>query len=424
MSARSSRNLSVRPTPPRAPFLRVVALGFFVLGCFLLYLASPLSRASLVESTLTRSTLKIEDVQVGQRVWADNPDVETTSATNVDPATWNRLHLRAEAVWDDGTIDDINIATLQSPEWIVRHEARVGATVPIPLDLVEMGLPVDMRAKVLAIERCPAIEAGAGRVVLTTVNHLNRDAYQITVEDAQGRREVSRPTGLHKFYRPTDGQWISAREIQPGDKLRDVNGHAITVVSVQPLPGVHRVYNLTVEGEHVYHVSTLGLLVHNNDCSISIPSKQYQDNWAQAFGDSTNGVRNFRGDPVQIPEGHVMSVRDPDMSAPPIVEAGPFTTAQRESFVAGQSAGTRLSPHHRHQIPTSQGGVIDEIPGPGHSAGNSHTAGTPSRHLNDSIFNSMEGGHALRIAEIRAHWQAKGQRLIEIEVGVWIDPGP
>ncbi len=183
MSIQSLRNLGDRSTATRVPYLGAVAFGFFVLGCSLLYLASPLSRASHVERNVGPATHKIEDIPVGQRVWADNPDVETTRATGVDPATWKRLRLRAESVWDDGTLDDINIVTLQSPQWIDGHKVRVGATVPIPLDLVEMGLPADMRAKVLAIERCPAIDGGAGRVVLTTVNHLNRDAYEITVVD-------------------------------------------------------------------------------------------------------------------------------------------------------------------------------------------------------------------------------------------------
>jgi hypothetical protein len=118
-----------------------------------------------------------------------------------------------------------------------------------------------------------------------------------------------------------------------------------------------------------------------------------------------------------------MSPRDPAMSASPIVETGPFTTAQREAMLAGESGGTRISPHHRHQIPTTHGGVIDELPGPGHPSGNDHTARSPSRHPSPSIFNSMEGGKALRQSEISRHWQAKGQRLIEVEPGVWIDPG-
>ena len=118
-----------------------------------------------------------------------------------------------------------------------------------------------------------------------------------------------------------------------------------------------------------------------------------------------------------------MSPRDPAMSAPPIVDGGPFTAAQREAMLTGDAGGTRLSSHHRHQIPTTHGGVIDELPGPGHPSGNIHTGGSPTRHPSPSIFNPMEGGNALRHSEISNHWAAKGQRLIEIEPGVWIDPG-
>jgi hypothetical protein len=35
----------------------------------------------------------------------------------------------------------------------------------------------------------------------------------------------------------------------------------------------------------------------------------------------------------------------------------------------------------------------------------------------------MEGGEALRKAEIQAHWKAKGARLVETKPGVWEDPG-
>lgn len=38
------------------------------------------------------------------------------------------------------------------------------------------------------------------------------------------------------------------------------------VVSSVPLPGVHRVYNCTVEGQHVYYVGELGALAHNVGC--------------------------------------------------------------------------------------------------------------------------------------------------------------
>jgi len=132
---------------------------------------------------------------------------------------------------------------------------------------------------------------------------------------------------------------------------------------------------------------------------------------------------NWKGQSVKLPKGHLMSPHDPAFSAKPIVDAGPFTTAQRAELLRGKNAGTHLSPHHRHQVPTTHGGVIDEVPGHGHSSGNIHTGISPTRHPGPSVFNPMEGGEALRAKEIRDHWRTKGERLVEVEPGVWVDPG-
>jgi len=181
------------------------------------------------------------------------------------------LRLRAQLHWEDGTLDDVNIETLQPPEWVAGHQAEVGATVPIPLDLVEMSLPADMQAVVVTNESCPAIAAGAGRVVLTTVNHLHPNVCELTVNDAEGRSEKTRPTELHKFYRENDGKWVSAEELSEGERIRGRFGSLI-VVSLEPVEGVHRVYNMTVEGEHVYYVSHLGILAHNIKCGSANPA--------------------------------------------------------------------------------------------------------------------------------------------------------
>lgn len=78
-----------------------------------------------------------------------------------------------------------------------------------------------------------------------------------------------------------------------------------------------------------------------------------------------------------------MSPRDPDFSAKPIIETAPYTSTQRDEFVAG----------------------------------NQHTTGIPNRHPATSIFNSEEG-NVLHAAEIKEHWINKGERLIEISPGV------
>src|SRR5439155_700781 len=104
----------------------------------------------------------------------------------------------------------------------------------------------------------------------------------------------------------------------------------------------------------------------------------------------------------------------------PRFRTGPYTGAQRAVFLQGQPGEPSVSPHHRHQLSTTlQGGVIDELTGPGHPEGNVHTTG--SRHPAPSFLNQFPG---LREQEITAYWLAKGLRLIEIGPDRWIDPGP
>lgn len=221
-------------------------------------------RTLATAASVARESRPIESFRVGDRVITATTG-STSLPTRVDVSTWRRLRLRGESTWDDGTTDVIDVETLQPPEWIAEYDAHVGAEVPLPLDLQEMGLPESLRSIVIANEPCPSIEAGAGRVVLTTVNHFNRDVQELVVRDQSGRTQTLRPTGLHKFFSRSRGQWIEAARLTEGELLEGVAG-PITVVGISPLGGAQRVYNMTVEDDHVYRVSTLGILVHNN-CS-------------------------------------------------------------------------------------------------------------------------------------------------------------
>lgn len=222
-----------------------------------------------------RRTFKaIEDLRVGDRVLADNPDEASPDQTAIDPATWRLLTLFAEDRWPDGTHDTIHIQTLQPPAWVELFAAGVGAEVPPPLDLVEMGLSEDLITTVVKNEPCPSLQpplAGEdpGRLILTTVNHLNPDVWELAAEPIRGPPGAAesprtlRPTGAHKFYSETRGGWAATNELEPGEVIRGRSG-PMRVTRAGPLPGVDRVYNLTVEGVHVYYVSELGLLAHNN----------------------------------------------------------------------------------------------------------------------------------------------------------------
>ena len=84
----------------------------------------------------------IEYISVGDRVVTrDGADSRMPAPTAVNPKTWKKLTLLAVTHWDNGTRDEINVETLQPPEWVKQHGVSIGAKVPLPLDLVEMGLP-------------------------------------------------------------------------------------------------------------------------------------------------------------------------------------------------------------------------------------------------------------------------------------------
>jgi hypothetical protein len=105
-------------------------------------------------------------------------------------------------------------------------------------------------------------------VILTTVNHLHRDVWELALRDRDGAVETVRPTGAHLFYSHSRGQWLAASELQAGERLDGVSG-PVAVVSTRRIPGTHRVYNFTVQGEHLYRVAQAGVLVHNNGCATA-----------------------------------------------------------------------------------------------------------------------------------------------------------
>jgi RHS repeat-associated protein len=226
------------------------------------------------ETHFVSSATPIEEVRVGQRVLAST--VQTAGnwppATHVDDATWRRLRLRAENPWADGTPDVIEVVTLQPPGWIESNRAYPGSFVPLPLELEEMGLRPGTMARVIASEPCPALEQGPGRVVLSTVNHLSDNVCKLVVAGADGRTHTVYPTGFHKFYSATCNRWISAEDLRPGEQLNGITG-AVVVCAIARVPGIHRVYNMTVETEHEYRVSMLGVLVHNNGCAPTDPAQ-------------------------------------------------------------------------------------------------------------------------------------------------------
>jgi hypothetical protein len=127
-----------------------------------------------------------------------------------------------------------------------------------------MGAPEGLIGTVTFIGPCPQLEDGPGRVVLTTVNHLNNFVFDLTLT-ANGAIDTLGVTGTHRIYTEDRG-WIAASELTQGEVVRTANGDAVVSSLVQQ-PGTFTVYNMTVEADHVYYVGEPSALVHNT-CPI------------------------------------------------------------------------------------------------------------------------------------------------------------
>lgn len=245
----------------------VLLAGYFALaGVSRRQTSAPVSPAARAQYTFS----DIERIHVGQRVLTDGPPVAGSgqpTSTAVDSSSWRLLRLRAVRELGDGATDVIDVETLQPPSWLAANHARVGGRVPLPLDLRDMNRSNDIRATVVEISPCPEVRSGPGRVVLTTVTSITEDLRELEIENARGERALVRPTGLHRFYSESRHDWIPAAELREGERLRGAAG-TLRLVRSTRVPGSHRVYNMTVEGEHDYFVSALGALVHNDpsDC--------------------------------------------------------------------------------------------------------------------------------------------------------------
>ncbi|QDT40363.1 tRNA(Glu)-specific nuclease WapA precursor [Gimesia alba] len=265
-----------------------------------------------------QGTQAIETLCIGQRVKTYLPD-ERTGEVPYEPTSleWaaHRVITLTLPCLDDETI---HLQLLRDPDWFRLHQPEVGET--LWLDMPEMG--VEGEALVEAIDDCPEIETGSGRVITATFAHSTGECLEFDIE---GESTPLRVTGGHPLWRetaaetnleeeltaccnslnaavnsscgcespsiyslpvetekkqafaslatavreitlelmaPKEQTWVPADEFQPGDSLKSLNGlRQFTNRNLERTP--ERVYNIEVDGDHVYRVGQSGMLVHN-----------------------------------------------------------------------------------------------------------------------------------------------------------------
>jgi len=200
-------------------------------------------------------TRAIRDMRTGHRVLADNPllDDDQVPPLEIDPAHWRNVRLRM-AKADGGQLD---IQLLRPVEWLALVDADSGGE--IYLDMEEMGAAG--MAQVLAIDLCPPVEDGSGRVVTGTFAHTSGDILDIAVE---GLDDPIGTTASHPFWSEDRQDFIPAGQLHTRENLRTADGRTLLLTSITPRDGPEAVYNLEIGGQHVYYVSNAGILVHNS----------------------------------------------------------------------------------------------------------------------------------------------------------------
>jgi Pretoxin HINT domain len=201
-------------------------------------------------------TKPIELVRVGDRVLGRNPDrSQVVDEEAPDQATWRLLEVRQ--VKPSGKL---LIAQLLRPQWWVEENVEPEFSL-VEIDLPHLG--VEGYAEVLAVRECPRVAPGAGQVVTATFKH-QPDCPLVGVTIGG---ETLGCTSNHPFWSEDRHDFIEAGQLRVGEHVRSRAWQVMSVEAITTLPVADWVYNLEVNGEHVYEVGHLGILVHN-ECNI------------------------------------------------------------------------------------------------------------------------------------------------------------
>ena len=251
--------------------------------------ASPDSTASSRPSTKGRTLKPIEQVKLGERVHVELPDRLKAGIpdSQFDPATWRTVQLKLTTFEDV----EVDVVLLRPIDWLESNGIQVGAEVQLELSEVELS----GFAKIISISACPPISSGDGRVVTGTFRHVHEGIYSLYLE---GSRKPLGVTGNHPIYSLDRDDFIPVKELQVNELVRSLVGPQ-HVQSLSFRADTQPVFNLEVDGDHVYHVGGTGLLVHN-----ICPTEFFETPEFKAFNAEPTGSRyTYRLlNPIEVPE--------------------------------------------------------------------------------------------------------------------------
>ncbi|MEW4454581.1 Hint domain-containing protein [Bremerella sp. JC817] len=156
----------------------------------------------------------------------------------------------------------VQIQLLRDVAWVEAAGCVVGET--IFLNMPELG--AEGIADVLAIEPCPPLETlpadcnpSQYRLVTGTIQHESGETLDLKLTSEPAPIGV---TPSHPIWSVDQQDWINAADLKPGETVKTLTGTS-KVETISEREAAEPVYNIEVEGDHVYRIGDSGVLVHN-----------------------------------------------------------------------------------------------------------------------------------------------------------------
>jgi hypothetical protein len=128
------------------------------------------------------------------------------------------------------------------------------------LDLEDLGAVGE--ARVVDIAPCPPVEGDPASPAGLITGLFRHESGEVVDVHIAGLDEPIGTTANHPFWSEDQQTFVPASALGVGEQVRTLAGLAhVTSVTARGPP--EAVYNLEVHGEHVYQVTSLGVLVHN-----------------------------------------------------------------------------------------------------------------------------------------------------------------
>jgi hypothetical protein len=133
----------------------------------------------------------------------------------------------------------------------------VGSTLFV--DLPEDDISGDFT--VTAIRPCPTPNPGDGYLVTTKFIYENAEILDLRIE---GSNKLIGTTASHPFWSEDRQQFVAAGDLRIGENLLLADDTTRKLESLTRRENRETVYNIEVDGEHVFYVGEDGVLVHNS----------------------------------------------------------------------------------------------------------------------------------------------------------------